>query len=127
MATPFRAKAASAMLDTGTKFRVLGGRGKSKAKAVNKTSGRCIDVQDWMGRMADLPRIMSVTQAIFLQLETPCHEALLRVALELALDSEARRSFAWTASWYHDDAKREWFRHKVKEKLHRVFRMLEVP
>eukprot|EP00913_Durusdinium_trenchii_P000807 g754.t1 len=82
------------------------------------------DINDWKTRMADLQGIMSAAKALFLLLETH-HEAIVRVALELALEPEVMRIFAWE-NWYQESQRRESFRKKVQEKLQRVFRMLEV-
>lgn len=83
-----------------------------------------MDVIDWKTRMADLQGIMSVAQALYLLLETH-HEAIVRVALELALEPEVRRILYWE-NWYHESQRREGFRQKVLDKLQRVFRMLDV-
>lgn len=103
------------MLDTSVKFRLA-----------RRTSDSCgvLDVVDWKTRMADLQGIMSCAKALYLLLETH-HEAIVRVALELALEPEVRRIFAWE-NWYQESQRREGFRQKVQEKLQRVFRMLDI-
>eukprot|EP00435_Cladocopium_sp_Y103_P021825 s1418_g5.t1 len=92
----------SAMLDTSVKFRLA-----------RRTSDSCgvLDVVDWKTRMADLQGIMSCAKALYLLLETH-HEAIVRVALELALEPEVRRIFAWE-NWYQESQRREGFRQKA--------------
>ncbi|CAJ1348790.1 unnamed protein product, partial [Effrenium voratum] len=106
------------MLDTMRKFRLARDRRRD-------SDPRQVDVQDWTTHMADLQGIMSTSKAIYLLLETR-HESILRVALELALDPEARHFFSW-ADWYHQPSKRERFRQQVTKKLLMVFQMLQVP
>lgn len=103
------------MLDTSVKFRLA-----------RRTSDSCgvLDVVDWKTRMADLQGIMSCAKALYLLLETH-HEAIVRVALEFALEPEVHRIFAWE-NWYQESQRREGFRQKVQEKLQRVFRMLDI-
>ncbi|CAK9051278.1 Uncharacterized protein SCF082_LOCUS28155 [Durusdinium trenchii] len=69
------------------------------------------DINDWKTRMADLQGIMSAAKALFLLLETH-HEAIVRVALELALEPEVMRIFAWE-NWYQESQRRESFRKKA--------------
>ena len=63
-----------------------------------------VDHGDWKQRMADLQGIMGATTSLVLLLEGH-HEAIVRVALELALEPEVRRIFAWE-NWYQEPERR---------------------
>jgi len=85
-------------------------------EAIDPMDERLQDLRQWRNHIVDLHRVLSVSQAMFLLLEHN-NEALLRVAVEIATNSDSQKALWWQDGWYSDEVAREWFRKQVKEKL----------
>jgi len=80
--------------------------------------GRIFDMGslDWEQQLADRHQVMAAVKAAYLLLEHH-NEALIRVAVEIVCDQEARKCLWWDDEWYSDHNKREYWRDLVRSKF----------
>eukprot|EP00435_Cladocopium_sp_Y103_P068570 s1251_g31.t1 len=70
----------------------------------------------WRQNVTDLHRVMEVAKSLWLLLEHS-NEAMVRVALEIALDGTYKKVLWWPDFWFSDHEKREYFKEIVRIKL----------
>ncbi|CAE7940366.1 unnamed protein product [Symbiodinium sp. KB8] len=70
----------------------------------------------WNQQVTDLHRVMEVAKSVWLLLEHS-NEAMVRVALEIALDRNYKKVLWWPDFWFSDHDKREYFKEIVRIKL----------
>ncbi|CAJ1352249.1 unnamed protein product, partial [Effrenium voratum] len=70
----------------------------------------------WRQNVTDLHRVMEVAKSLWLLLEHS-NEAMVRVALEIALDGTYKKVLWWPDFWFSDHDKREYFKEIVRIKL----------
>lgn len=96
--------------NAGPRLRVQGGEDGEEVEQSN------IDEKKWRDDCVDLHRVMTVSQALYLVLEHH-NEALLRVCTEIVTCRKSKKCLWWQMGWYDDDAKREWLKQLVKDKV----------
>ena len=70
----------------------------------------------WRQNVTDLHRVMEVAKSLWLLLEHS-NEAMVRVALEIAIDGTYKKVLWWPDFWFSDQDKREYFKEIVRIKL----------
>ena len=70
----------------------------------------------WQENVTDLHRVMEVAKSLWLLLEHS-NEAMVRVALEIALDGTYKKVLWWPDFWFSDHDKREYFKEIVRLKV----------
>jgi len=75
-----------------------------------------IDLDKWEQQIADKHQVMTAAKAVHLLIEHH-NEPLIRVALEIVCDPDARKCLWWQEGWYGEYDKREYWRNLVRSKF----------